>query len=296
MGVEQDRLLQVVWRVAQERGYRCQLSRPDVVTLSGPATFTLTLGDIRRLAASCSAEQWAVLVADRIDTHIITLETDAEYPLDYTDFTVMQHLVRTRLYGTASVGVDGVRRIVAPGLVQRVLIDRVHTVTHVTYDMLAHWPVSEFELFAVAERNVRADGGVAITRDSFDIPTARGLPPIALLTGPEYLTAHARWLGEHQVTGPAGAVLIMPSKESIYAYPVTDVEVIRSMTVLADLAALHAEDPWLINSCVYWWRDAALDLAAITHREGNTVVIRPTDAFHRHTATLGDTGQAGASS
>lgn len=293
MTVEQDRLLQVVRAVAEERGYRCRLSGPDVVTLSGPATFELALADIRRSAASCPVEDWAVLVADRIDTYVITIETDTEYPLEYTNFAAMQHLVRTRLYGTASVGVDGVRRVVAPGLVQRVLIDRVHTVTHVTYDMLAHWQVGESELFALAERNVRADGGVDITRDSFDIPLAKGLPPIALLTGPEYLTAHVRWLGEHPVTGPAGAVLIMPSKESIYVYPVAGVEVIRSMTVLADLAALHAEDPWPINSCVYWWRDGALDLAATTHREGNSVVICPTDAFHRHTATLGDTGAAG---
>ncbi|MFI6168808.1 hypothetical protein ACIBCN_18655 [Nocardia sp. NPDC051052] len=288
MSVEQDRFLQVVWAVARERGYRCYLSGPDVVTLSGPATFTLVLGDVRRAAASCPIEEWAMLVADRIDTHVITIETDTEYPLDYTDFTVMQYLVRTRLYGTTSAGVDGVRRMVATGLVQRVLIDHVHTVTHVTYDMLAHWPVTESELFALAERNVRADGGVDITRDAFDIPMAKGLPPIALLTGPEYLTAHARWLGDHPVTGRAGAVLIMPSKEWMYVYPVTGVEVIQSITVLADLAALHTDDPWPINSSVYWWRDGALDLAATTHREGHTVVIQPAEAFHRHTATLDD--------
>ncbi|MFI6218576.1 hypothetical protein ACIBCD_41750 [Nocardia brasiliensis] len=142
--------------------------------------------------------------------------------------------------------------MVATGLVQRVLIDHVHAVTHVTYDMLAHWPISESELFALAEHNVRADGGVTIARDTFDLPLAQGLPPIALLTGPEYLTAHACWLGEHPVTGPAGAVLMMPGKESIYAYPVTGPEVIQAMTVLAEVATVHVDDPWPINSFIYW--------------------------------------------
>ncbi|MFE9328168.1 hypothetical protein ACIHDR_43190 [Nocardia sp. NPDC052278] len=270
------------------------MSGPDLVTLSGRSVFTLALGDVRRLAESCPVEEWAVMVADRIDTRLITIETDDESPLDYSDFTVMRHLVRTRLYGTRAVEANGVRRVVAPGLVQRVLIDRVHTVVHVTYNMLAHWPIDEFELFTLAERNVREDGHVRITRDRFDtVPLAEGLAPIALLTGPEYLTAHARWLGEHPVTGPGGAVLIMPSKESIYAYPVTGVEVVRAVTVLARLAVLHADDPWPINSWVYWWRDGTLDLAATTGRDGNTVVLRPTEAFHRNTATLDNTESSG---
>lgn len=286
MGIEQGLLLRLVWAVARDRGYSCRLTGPDLVTLAGPETVTVRLDTVRRLVASKPASEWAVWVGDLIDTRAVATRMERENPLDYGDFTTMRHLLRTRLYGTASVDGDGVRRMVAPGLIQRVLIDGVHTVTHVTYDMLRHWPIGEWDLFTLAERNVRRDGAVQVTRDEFDVPMAEGLPPIALLTGPEYLTAHARWLGDYPVTGPAGAVLIMPAKESIYAYPVTGAEVVRSITILAELAALHADDPWPINSSVYWWRDGHLDLAATTHREDTTVVIRPTSAFHHHTNRL----------
>ncbi|MFI6218577.1 hypothetical protein ACIBCD_41755 [Nocardia brasiliensis] len=104
MAVDQDRLLLVVRRVAHQHGYTCQLTAPEVVTLSGRRTFTYSLTDLRRAAAAWPHDQWEALVADRVDTHLIAVETEAECPLDYTDFSLMRHLVRTRLYGTGSVG------------------------------------------------------------------------------------------------------------------------------------------------------------------------------------------------
>ncbi|WP_227980367.1 hypothetical protein [Nocardia spumae] len=213
-----------------------------------------------------------------------TADTDRRGPLDYSDFSVVRDLLRTRLYGTTSLG-DGVRRVIAPGLVQRVVIDRPHTVVPVTYDMLARWPIGEWELFELAEQHVRGDGGVHIVRDRFDrLPWADDLPRVALLTGPEYLTAHARWLGDHAIGGPEGAVLTMPSKEAIYAYPVLGAEVVRSIELLALLAALHTADPWPINSHVYWWRPGSLELAATTRQREDTIVISPTDVYRRNLA------------
>ncbi|WP_147404300.1 hypothetical protein [Nocardia panacis] len=112
------------------------------------------------------------------------------------------------------------------------------------------------------------------------------------MTGPEYLTAHARWLGDHPVTGSAGAVLTMPSKESMYVYPIDGAEVVRALTVLAHIAAAHLDDPWAINPHIYWWRAGRLDLAATTHREGHTLVSQLTPAFHHNTTTFDDTGPA----
>ncbi len=283
-----DRLLSLVQSAARRRGYACQMTGPDVVTLSGPTTFTLALGNMRRLAAARPADQWAALVADYVDTRAITIETDRDDPLDYTDFAAMRGLIRTRLYATESVGADVVRRVVAPGLIQRVLIDRVHTVTPVTYEMLRYWPISEFDLFTLAERNVRRDAGVEVQRHRFDVPLAENLPPISMLTGPEYLTAHARWLGDYPVTGRGGAVLIMPSKQSVYAYPVDGPEVVGAVAVLAQLAAVsYADEPWPINPWVYWWRAGHLELAATAHETDDSFTVRPTEIFDRFTTGLG---------
>lgn len=206
--------------------------------------------------------------------------------LDHTDFTTVRPLIRTRLYSTAAIGPDVVRRVVAPGLIQRVVVDRDGAVTPVTFDMLRSWPIGEFELFTLAEHNVRAAGGVRIRHGEFDIPLAAGLPPMSILSGPEYLTAHARWLGDHPVTGPHGAVLILPSEQHIYAYPIVGPELAAAATVLAQLARVcHAEDDHPLNPWVYWWHNGTLDLAATTtHRNGETD-LEPTDRF-RHFATL----------
>ncbi|WP_280334700.1 hypothetical protein [Nocardia wallacei] len=279
-GLNEDPLVAVVESVARRRGYACRLIAPDALRLRGPTTFVWFLHNLRRQAAQLEAEQWPALVAEILDTEEVEQALERESPLDYTDFTVMRDLIRTRLYSTASGLGNEVRRIVAPGLIQRVVVDRIHTVTPVTYDMLAHWPIGEWDLFALADRNVYVDGGVDIHRTRFDIDLAEGLAPVALLTGPEYLTAHARWLGDYPVTGPRGAVVVLPAKESMYVYPVAGLEVIRSVTVLAHLAVSHAaEDPWPINSWVYWWHNGTLDLAAITRPGDDGVTIRPTPRF-----------------
>ncbi len=286
----EDRLVAVVESVARRRGYSFRLTAPDAVMLSGPTTFVMFLGNLRRRAAALEVEEWPALVDDVFDTREVEGAVDRESPLDYTDFRVMRNLVRTRLYSTGSGLGNEVRRIVAPGLIQRVVIDRIHTVTPVTYDMLAQWPIGEWDLFALADRNVYADGGVEIQYARFDVDVADGLAPIALLTGPEYLTAHARWLGDYPVTGPHGAVFILPAKESMYVYPVTGLEVIRSVTVLAHLAVSHAaNDPWPINSWVYLWHNGSLDLAATVRPSDDGVEIRPTPRFGDYINTLGDT-------
>ncbi len=286
-GTNEDPLVAVVESVARRRGYTCRLIARDAMRLSGPTTFVWFLDNLRRQVAPLDAEEWPVLVADVLDTEEVEQALDRDSPLDYTDFGVMRHLIRTRLYSTAGGLGNEVRRVVAPGLIQRVVIDRIHTVRPVTYDMLAHWAIGEWELFALADRNVYADGGVDIHRTRFDVDLAEGLAPIALLTGPEYLTAHARWLGAYPVTGPHGAVLILPAKESMYAYPVAGLEVIRSVTVLAHLAASHAaQDPWPINPWVYWWHNGTLDLAAIIRPSDEGIAIRPTSRFTDYLGVL----------
>ncbi|MBB5915111.1 hypothetical protein BJY24_003978 [Nocardia transvalensis] len=221
------------------------------------------------------------------DRPVPVAESERRKPLDYSNFGVVRGLIRTRLYSTESVGVDVVRRVVAPGLVQRVVIDRGDAVLAVTYDLLRHWSIDEFQLFLLAERNVRAEGGVLLHRADFDLPLAAGLPPLTLLAGPEYLTAHARWLGDYPVTGPGGALLIMPSKQIMYAYPITGPEASTAVTVLAQLAIVsYADEAWPINPWVYWWRNGNLDLAATTRHDDEHLEVRPTGRFQRFVASL----------
>lgn len=273
---------------ARERGYACRQPAMGVVELIGPHSFRRELDTIRRELADYPRQEWPVVIGDLFDTAVITASTDAEEPLDYRDFTAMAGLIRTRLDGAAAGGVGTVRRIVTPGLVQRVLIDRVHTVVSVTYDMLGDWPISEYDLFALGERNVRADGGVDIATKYMDVPMGEGLPPLSLLSGPEYVTAHALWLGDYPVTGPDGAaVVILPSKKWVYAYPIIDVRVIQQVALLAQISGHnYQEQPWPISPHVYLWHHGRLGLAATITRQDNTTSILPTDEFTAYLNTL----------
>ncbi|NQE88489.1 hypothetical protein [Nocardia terpenica] len=283
-----DPVVEVLVSAARERGYVCRWLALGVVELIGPYSFRRELDTIRRELVVHPREQWPSVIGDLFDTGVVAAMMDAEDPLDYGDFAVMRGLIRTRLDGAAGGGVGTVRRIVAPGLVQRVLIDRVHTVVSVTYDMLRDWPIGEYDLFALGEHNVRADGGVEIASEYMDVPMGEGLPPLSLLSGPEYLTAHALWLGEYPVTGPDGAaVVIMPSKEWLYAYPVVDVRVVQQVTLLAQIAGHNYEEqPWPISPHVYFWRNGRLGLAATITRRDNTNSIRPSDEFTAYLNTL----------
>ncbi|MCM6774473.1 hypothetical protein NDR87_13955 [Nocardia sp. CDC159] len=274
--------------VARERGYVCGCPAPGVVELVGPYSFRREVDAIRRELASHPREQWPRVMGDLFDTSVITAMMDAENPLNCGDFGAMRGLIRTRLDGAAGGELGTVRRIMAPGLVQRVLIDRVHTVESVTYDMLRDWPIGEYELFALSEYNVRADDGVDIVSECMDVPMGEGLPPLSLLSGPEYLTAHALWLGEYPVTGPSGdAVVILPSKEWVYAYPVIDLDVIREVNLLARIAANgYLERPWPISPHVYLWRQGRLKLAATVAQDDDTVRITPTEDFLAYLNTL----------
>jgi hypothetical protein len=275
-----DLLMSTVIAAAREQGYTCFPDGPNSVVLVGQSEpIYQSLTNLRRLTADEPHDRWPMLVADRLGTWVMAVELAREMPLDFSDFHVIGGLIRTRLYSTSTPAGDTVRRVAAPGLIQRVVLDHVHTMTPVTYEMLRDWPIDETELFDIAERNVHNDGPLELLTTEFDVPIAAGLP-ITMLHGSEYASAHAHWLGEYPVTGPAGALLIIPSQLYLYSYPITDLEVLRAMTVLAQMAVHgHAEKPWPVSPFVYRCHRGRLGLAASTIRTDNGISICPTKEF-----------------
>ncbi|MBH0780051.1 hypothetical protein [Nocardia bovistercoris] len=276
-----DPIVSLTVAAAHQLGYSCRVAARDDVVLSGPSgNLRVGLANLRRMAADEPRERWPALVADYIGTGLIELDV-ADDPLDTDDFAMMRGLLRTRLYSADAAGADVVRREIAPGLVQRVLIDRVHTMAPVTATMARDWPVGEAELFALAEANTRGDGPLDLVTHGFEQPNAERVD-IAMLCGlSDYITAHARWLGEdYPVAGPAGAVFVVPSQRHIYAYPVTDTKAVRATTLLAQLAALeYTRRPWPVSQDVYWWRDGRIERAAVIDYAAEQLRIHPTEEF-----------------
>ncbi|WP_225728515.1 MULTISPECIES: hypothetical protein [unclassified Nocardia] len=275
-----DPLLAMIAEEARRHGYSCRVLASDelVLTHSG-ASFAMSLVNLRRLIAREPRDEWRAMVADHLSTGIASFELEQRNPFDFREFGDVSGLVRTRLYPSTAAAGGAVRRFVAPGLTQRIVLDNVHAVRTVTYDMLRDWPISERDLFELAERNVRADGPLDTLTTEFDDPMAAGLP-FSILFGPEYTTAHALWLAEYPVTGRAGALLIIPSKRFLYTYPINDLDVLRAAVILARLAVHgYAEQPWPVSQFVYHWH-GRVQLAATTFSNEDGITMVPTDDFH----------------
>ncbi len=277
-----DLLMSLTVAAAHQLGYSCRTAAAaDDVILSGPGGNVLVgLTNLRRMADDEPREQWPALVADYLSTSLIQVTADHD-PLDTSDFAMMRHLIRTRLYSAEATALEVVHRPVAPGLVQRVLIDQVHTMAPVTYPMLANWPIDAAGLFELAEYNTRADGPLDVVTHDFDSPRQARIELTMLCGISDYITAHARWLGDdYPVAGTAGTVFVIPSQRHIYAYPVTDVQVIRATTLLAQLAVLeYTKRPWPVSQDVYWWHHGAIDLAASIRHEADQLCIYPEERF-----------------
>ncbi|MFE9328534.1 hypothetical protein ACIHDR_47205 [Nocardia sp. NPDC052278] len=264
---------------AELHDYTAQVIADGEVTVTGPTGTTVYyLENLIREVAAAPQGDWTALVADHLSTGLSHGEVDDAEPLEAMDFANVKALVRTRLYpDSVHDQIACVCRPLAPGLVQRIVLDSVHTISPVTYRQLAGWPVEETEVFALAERNTRVDGLLDVERADFP----EDAPPWFLLKGNDYTSAHALWLGDYpDVIGRAGAIFTVPAELSIYAAPIEGVDVLAAGEILASLTAHHfANDPWPTSPHLYRWHDGNIELAVYVEPADKALKLHPTDEF-----------------
>ncbi|RMI33619.1 hypothetical protein [Nocardia stercoris] len=264
---------------ADLRGCTAQVVADGAVRVTRPmfGSRVYYMENLVRKAAAVPPADWAALVADHLGTGMVDDEVE---PLTSKPFAELRALVRTRLYPESDpADSDCVRRPIAFGLEQRVVLDAVHVIYPITQDMLAGWPVDAADVFALAEAGTRADGPVRLT--AADFPA--GVPPWFLLSGGDYTSAHALWLGDYpELTGRAGAVFAVPAESSLYAAPFDGVDVLDVISfVLGPLTLRHFEqDPWPTSPHVYRWHEGRITPAVYVAGSGeNGLILRPTDEF-----------------
>lgn len=271
---EENAVAELVCAAAQLRGYEPTVTAGNEVTVTGPAgTTVVVLDDLIREAAAAPAHDRAALAADYLGTALADLETPVG-PVDYTD---TESLIRTRLYGDSTHDhTDFVHRTLAPGLVQRVLLDSVYTMTPITHRQLAEWPITEAELFALAEDNTLRDGRAEFAESD----PAEDVPPYYLLSGGEYTTAHALWLCDYPVLGGRGAVFAIPVQLWLYAAPINNLDVLQTIWMLAQISlGRYEQDPRPVTPHLYHWENGRVTLAVHIERDGDTLRMRPTEEF-----------------
>ncbi len=273
-----DLLSNLVVAEAQNRGYTCTVAADEVkLSGNGASGWVVNLETLRRKAADEPYSQWPDLVADHLSNLWTHIDLAAEAPLDMGDFERMRPLIRTRMYPEEAmhdVGVPIVSRTLARGLVQRVVLDQVNTVMPVTYDRLSQWPITEPELFELAEANARGDGLLQVT----DLANDSGEKILRLSGSSDYASAHVRWLGEYPVAGRWGAAFVVPCEGLVYIHPINGKGAYNAVARMANMAVTgHAELPSPVSSSVYWWHDGVIDLAAAVNKslDGLELYVSP---------------------
>jgi hypothetical protein len=273
VNITDDPLVGLVCAVVEHHGYACTVIDGDELELrrqgrDEPVRMYLT--NLRQWVAREPEDQWPAIVADFVGTLIATTEVEDDEALDLGDYALVRPLLRMRLYADDfQTGLEIVQRSVAPGLVEVLVIDKPTSLLIVSTDMAAEWEARPNELFRVARDNVRADGPLELEDGDFD-----GVRLCSLGGETAYVTAHALWAGDYPVTGPHGALVVVPAQGVVHAAPLRGGEVPGSMNMLIRLAwAGFQEGPRSISPHVYWWQDGELRLAGAVEEQDDTLAV-----------------------
>ncbi|MFG2000797.1 hypothetical protein ACGFNU_16795 [Spirillospora sp. NPDC048911] len=254
--IADDPLLALLVTVVEQHGYQCRIISGDQVEITRPgrdAPLQMWLTNLRQWVAREPREEWAAVVSDFVGSLIATTEVDEEDELDLEDYGLVRPLLRTRLYADDFQVGPGeiVRRPVAPGLIEILVVDRPTSLMLVRADMAAAWPVSADEAFRAAYDNVRRDGPLEVESELFD-----GVRLSTLHGETAYVTAHAVWVGDYPVTGPEGVLVTVPVQGVIHAAPIRGMDVLNAMDLLIKIAwSGYQEGPRSVSPNVYWWQE-----------------------------------------
>jgi hypothetical protein len=259
--------------VSENLGYACRRMPGDVMLLEGAHRLHVSMKNLRQLARLVPRDDWPALVSD----HISTIVTAIEEPLDLSDFELAQHLLRTRIYpAEADNGILAARPF-APGLIEAVVVDTPTTVRTVTIEEMEEWPVSGDALFVLGRSNVRSDGQLQVEEQYL----GENVRVIVLHGWTFYAATHLAWLDEYIDMGPYGALVVVPSRSLIAAYPIRAGGYRLESAVRAAAAQLqsHAhqayeEGPGSLSPHLFWWRNGALTLLE-TRFDGDSLVLPP---------------------
>jgi hypothetical protein len=276
-GTDDGALDSLVVLVSESLGYSCRRVPGDVMLLEGANRLHVSMRNLRQLARLVPKDDWPALVSD----HVSTIVTAIEEPLDLSDFEMARHLLRTRIYPSeADNGVLAARPF-APGLIEAVVVDTPTTVRTVTIEEAQGWPVSGEALFALGRAGVRADGALQCEEQEI-----AGTVLTVLHGWTFYAATHLAWLEEYLELGPYGALVVVPSRSLIAAYPIRVPheqapwdpapgygQTVRAATEL-QIQAQHAyeEGPGSLSPHLFWWRSGRLTLLE-TRFDGESLVL-----------------------
>lgn len=237
---------------------------------------------LENLAQICSAHraaEWPEIIARHFD---MLLRAEAEHRAGERErtFEEARSLLALRLWPAEYLAQVSSEHVVyredLPGTVTVLVFDLPETVQQVQPKEAERWGRSTEELFALALDNLRRKPRPQIQRAA--------LPDGAKMTvfsgNSFFVASEALRLDQFPgCTGRAGALVGVPTRHVLIAYPVEDMGVLRAMPLLVPIiVSMFAKGPGSISPRLYWYYDKRFTELPYAV-EGKQVRLSPPQAF-----------------
>jgi hypothetical protein len=277
-GDEATTFLQAVGAELERRGLQHELDDGQVRIEQESEWSGYGMTNLAQLCHQLSRGEWQEAIASHFDNLFAAADAEAELEEIGRDFGRIRHMLKVRLYPSASLG--GMEPgpptswELAPGLTAAFVYDLPTSVRTANVEHVQSWGKSQDELLSVAVENVRGD---AVQTERLGEGDSA---PVACFADHFFAASHAFLLEERIPPRADGnAVFAVPHRHALLYAPLVDLDVVQSINDLVVTAvSMFNEGPGSISPDIYWWREGSVTLLPSSF-DDKRIQFAPPDEF-----------------
>jgi hypothetical protein len=275
---EATAFLETVGRELERRGLQHELGDGQVRIERDGEWSSFGLTNLAQLCHQLGRNDWQEAIASHFDNLFAAADAEAELEQVGRDFERIRHMLKVRLYPTATLG--GIEPgpptswELAPGLIAAFVYDLPTSVRTANVEHVRAWGKSQDELLSVAVENVRGDAVESQRLGEGDSA------PVACFANHFFAASHAFLLGDHIPPGANGnAVFAVPHRHALLYAPLVDLGVVQSINdLIVTAVSMFNEGPGSISPDLYRWHDGSVTLLPSSF-DGKKIQFAPPDDF-----------------
>lgn len=217
----------------------------------------LGLFNLAQLCARHPQAEWPNIVADHFRTMEKSQREQKVLEERLEDFGRVEELLAVRLWPEDYLGQINrdklIHRVDLPGTVSALVFDLPSSIRNVTPEEAELWGKGPDELFEIGLAQVREN----CIPDKTDQEIAPGLTLRLLSDESFFVASHALLLEDHpECIGRFGALVGVPHRHVLLAYPIEDLRVIQAIHLLIPIIlGMERDGPGSISPRLFWYRD-----------------------------------------
>lgn len=263
----------------ERRGQRIEVQDGYVVVGEDEGGGRYGLENVSQVCAGHDRREWPAIIARHFDA-LHRAEAQARPGGAGRSFEEAKPLLALRLWPEAFLAQVGPEHAIyrqdLPGTLTVLVFDLPETVQQVQPAEAAGWGKSTDELFAVGLDNLRRKPRPQVQR----APLPDGTKVTVLSGSSFFVASEALRLDQFPgCTGRGGALVGVPTRHILVAYPVEDAGVLPAMQLLVPIIiGMFSKGPGSVSPRLYWYREGTFTDMPYTI-EGTKVRLSPPDAF-----------------